>query len=454
MKSLQVIVLIITLSLSAYAQTNESPAGAYQWKRGKTELQPGYVVLKSGKRMDGKISLIGSAELVKEVEFMGDQKYLTFPVASLKGYGLTNVNPNASATVGGGPVNESPESMYEWRNMGTVMSKVIESTTPRNGYVVHRNGTKYEGELKLRRKDGVLEDIEVKTASGKEKFDAKDIARYGYTVSEAEVVQAKLAREQNNKRSFPGSIITAAGKTNGEVTLLYEQGVRNLDRIIFKGGDKLAEYTPATITGFTYVNKGVETKYTVIENVFVPEGFNGNTFQLYRNPNPTTINERATALVKSAVAVGTSAAATAVVKEDQKRNNYVSNMDSVIRVSSTEELIELRDQLAQLGGYETAQDAIENSDSESLKANLGALELAIQGRQATAAPGGILNIEWVIFNKITNEKTIVYKSQYKDQIDVLLMGCDKYLELAKPMQNDMQKWDNLAKTVKFLDGCY
>jgi hypothetical protein len=82
------------------------------------------------------------------------------------------------------------------------------------------------------------------------------------------------------------------------------------------------------------------------------------------------------------------------------------------------------------------------------------LELAIQGRQATAAPGGILNIEWVIFNKITNEKTIVYKSQYKDQIDVLLMGCDKYLELAKPMQNDMQKWDNLAKTVKFLDGCY
>jgi hypothetical protein len=442
-------------TLFVRAQTNESPAGAYQWKRGKTELQPGYVVLKSGKRMDGKISLIGSAELVKEVEFMGDQKYLTFPVASLKSYGLTNVNPNASTTVGGGPVNESPESMYEWRNMGTVMNKVIESTIPRNGYVVHRDGTKYEGELKLRRKDNVLEDIEVKTASGKEKFDAKEIARYGYTISEAEVVQAKLAREQNSKRSFPGSIITATGKTIGEVTLMRDPGVRNFDRIVFKDGSgTLTEYTSSTLIGFTYVNKGVETKYTVIENVFVPEGFNGNTFQLYRNPNPTTINERATSLVKSAVAVGTSAAATAVVKADQKRNDYVSNMDSVIRVSSTEDLIELRDRLAQVGGYETAQDAIENSDNESLKANLGALELAIQGRQASAAPGGILNIEWVIFNKITNEKTIVYKSQYKDQIDVLLMGCDKYLELAKPMQNDMQKWDNLANTVKFLDGCY
>lgn len=139
-------------TLFVRAQTNESPAGAYQWKRGKTELQPGYVVLKSGKRMDGKISLIGSAELIKEVEFMGDQKYLTFPVASLKSYGLTNVNPNASATVGGGPVNESPESMYEWLNRGTVMEKVIEVTTPRAGYVVLRNGTRFEGELKLRKK--------------------------------------------------------------------------------------------------------------------------------------------------------------------------------------------------------------------------------------------------------------------------------------------------------------
>jgi len=450
------ITLLVYLAVVVvHAQTNESPAGAYQWKRGKTDFQQGYVVLKSGKRMDGKISLIGSADYVTEVAYEGDGKELKFPVASLKSYGLTNVNPNATTSVGGAPVNESPESMYEWRNMGIVMGKAIESTIPRNGYVLHRNGTKYEGELKLRRKDGVLEDIEVKTPSGKEKFDAKDIARYGLTISEAEVVQAKLNREQNSKRSFPGSIITAGGKTTGEVTLMRGPGVRNFDRIIFKDGSgTLAEYTSTNITGFTYVNKGVETKYTVIEKVFVPEGFNGNTFQLYRNPNPTTINERATALVKSAVAVGTSAASTAVVKADQKRNDYVSNMDSVIRVSSTEELIELRDQLAQLGGYETAQEAIENSDNESLKANLGALELAIQGRQETSAPGGILNIEWVIFNKITNEKTIVYKNDYKDQIEVLLMGCDKYLELAKPMQNDLQKWDNLDKTVKFLDGCY
>jgi hypothetical protein len=129
-------------------------------------------------------------------------------------------------------------------------------------------------------------------------------------------------------------------------------------------------------------------------------------------------------------------------------------MDSVIRVSSAEQLIALRDQIASLAGYESAQDAINNSDNESLKSNLSALELAIQGKQTASAPGGILNEEWIIYNKTSNEKTIVYKSKYKDQIDVLLMGCDKYLELSKSVQNDLQKWSNLEQTMKLLDGCY
>ena len=445
--------LIIVVSICAQAQTNESPAGAYQWKKGKTEFQQGYVVLKSGKRMTGKISLIGSAALVKEVAFQGDGKEFTFPLGSLQAFGLAEVSPAAVNFVGGAPINESPETMYEWRSMGVVMGKEIQSTTPRMGYVVLLNGSKFEGELKLRKKAGILEDIEVKTVSGKEKFEATQVARYGYTVSETEVVQSNLAREV--KRAYPGSIFTNSGKSTGEITLLREQGVRNLSRIIFKSGDgKLTEYTPSAITGFSYVNKGEEQKYTVTENVFVPEGFNGKTFQLYLNPNPTTINEFATSMAKSAISVGTTATATAVVKADQKRNDYVSNMDSVLRVSTTEQLIDLRDKLTMLSGFETAQEAIDKSDNESLKANLGALELAILGRQAATTPGGILNVEWVILNKTNNEKTIVYKSKYKDQIDVLLMGCDKFLELPKSMQNDLQKWDNLTKAVTLLDSCY
>lgn len=404
--------------------------------------------------MDGKISLIGSPTNVTEVAYEGEGKDIKFPVASLKSYGLTDVNPNASTATSGGPINESPENMYEWRSMGIVMGKEVHSTTPRAGYVVLKTGARHEGELKLRKKAGVLEDIEVKTAAGKEKFDAPQVARYGYTVSQEEVQQTNLAKQ--TKSSFTGNITTPSGKMTGEITIVPLPGKRYVERIIFKGTDgKFIDHTPQSISGFDYVNnKGKQVTFTVIDKMFVAEQFNGNTFQVYLNPNPTSINEFATSLARGAMQAGTSAAASAVVKKDQEKNNYVSNMDSVIRVSSTEQLIELRDNMASLAGYNSAQEAIDNSNNESLKANLSALELTIQGRQASSTPGGLLNEEWIIFNKITNEKTIVYKSKYKDQIDVLLMGCDKYLELAKSTQNDLQRWDNLQQAATLLDSCY
>ncbi len=445
---------LLSTPFFSYAQTNDSPAGAYQWKKGKTEFQNGYVVLKSGKKMEGKISLRGGAAQVSEVAYEGNGKELTFPVASLKSYGLNDVNPNASTSVSGDPINESPESMYDWQNRGVVMGKVILATVPRAGYVVLKNGTRYEGELKLRKKAGVLEDIDIKTATGKEKFDVQDVARYGYTISEAEVAQINLAKE--TKKSFQGNINASSGKQSGEITIVLLPGKYYSERIIFKGPDgKLVDHTPQTITGFNYVNnKGKQVTYTVIDKKFLIEQFNGKTFQVYLNPNPTSINEFATSLAKAAINAGTTAAATAAVKKDQEKNNYVSNMDSVIRVSSAEQLITLRDQIASLAGYESAQDAINNSDNESLKTNLSALELAIQGKQTASTSGGILNEEWIIFNKVSNEKTIAYKSKYKNQIDALLMGCDKYLELNKSQQNDLQKWNNLEQTMKLLDDCY
>lgn len=445
--------LFISCAIGAFAQTNESPAGAYQWKKNKTELQDGYVVLKSGKKMEGKISLKGSPTSVSEIEFIGEGKEVDFPMGSLKSYGLIGVNPNASARVTGGPVNESPESMYEWRDMGVVMSKKIESTTPREGYMVLKDGTRYEGEMKLRRKDGVLEDFEIKTASGKQKADASKVAKYGYTVSQEEVAQLNLSKDV--KKSFPGTIYTGSGSLAGEITIKPSASRFSSEKIIFTGRDgKLIEYDPKTINGFAVTSKGKETHFTSLENLFVKELFKGKTFQVYMNPKPTSINKFATSLAKNAAQIGTAAAASAVVNADAKKNNYTTNLDSIIRVSSTEDLITLRDAWAQAAGYDNADDALEQSDNESLKANIGALELAIAGREVANSEGGILNEEWVIFNRITNEKTIVFKSEFKDQIDALLFGCDKFLEIPKGQQNEMQKWSNFEDTMKFLDGCY
>ncbi|MBL7872430.1 MAG: hypothetical protein JNM78_12510 [Cyclobacteriaceae bacterium] len=452
-KSTWLFFLFISGVISTIAQTNESPAGAYTWKKNKTELQDGYVVLKSGKRMEGKISLKGSPTSVSEIEFKGEGKEVDFPIASLKAYGLVGVNPNASVSASAGAVNESPSSMYEWRDMGVVMNKKIESTTPRLGYMVLKDGTRYEGELKLRRKDGILEDFEVKTDQGKQKADANKVARYGYTISEAEVAQLNLAKEI--KKSFPGSINTGSGTLPGEITIKPSASRFSSEKIIFEGRDgKLSEYDPKSITGFSLTSKGKEVRFTALENVFVKEIFKGKTFQVYMNPKPTSINKFATSLAKNAAQIGTAAAASAVVNADAKKNNYTTNLDSIIRVSSTEDLITLRDAWANAAGYDNADDALEQSDNESLKANIGALELAIAGREVANSEGGILNEEWVIFNRITNEKTVVYKSEFKDQIEALLFGCDKYLELSKSQQNEMQKWNNFEDTMKFLDGCY
>jgi hypothetical protein len=451
--SLAVIFLFATSAASVVAQVNESPAGAYQWKKNKTELQDGYVVLKSGKKMEGKISLKGAPTAVSEIEFKGEGKELDFPIASLKAYGLLGVNANASNSATAGPINESPESMYEWRSMGIVMNKEIHSTTPRQGYMVLKDGTRYEGELKLRKKDNVLEDFEVKTESGKQKADVSKVARYGYTISEAEVAQINLAKQV--KTSLPGTIFNGSGNLAGEITIKPSANRFASQKIIFTGRDgKLTEYEPASIKGFSVNNKGKEVRFTSLENVFVKELYSGNTFHVYMNPKPTSINTFATSLAKGAMQMGTAAVSTAVVKADAKKNNYTTNMDSIIRVSSTEDLIALRDAWANAAGYDNADEVLEQSDNESLKANIGALELAIAGREASSAPGGILNEEWVIFNKITNEKTIVYKNEFKNQIDVLLMGCDKYLEIPKNQQNEMQKWNNFSSTMKFLDGCY
>jgi hypothetical protein len=449
-------ICFLSYPLLVAAQANESPAGAYQWKRGKTEFQPGYVVLKAGKKMEGKISLKGSESQIAEVLYEGDGKELTFPVGSLKAYGLIGVNPNASAVAATQPINESPESMYEWQGRGIVMGKEIKVTVPRAGYIVLRNGTRYEGELKLRKKAGVLDDIDIKTATGKEKFDVPQVARYGYTYNVEEVAQGKLSKETKYKKSFQGNIYTASGKMAGEITLFSILGKRYKEKIIFKNGvGELKDCTPQTISGFDYVtSKGNRFVYTVIDGKFVEEQFNGKTFQLYMNPNPTSIKKFATALLKGAAQAGTQAAASAIIKKDQEKNNYDSNIDSIINVSSADQLIALREKFANLAGYENAQEAMNESGNESLKNNLSALDLAIQGKQAANSEGGILNEEWIIHNKISNENTVVYKGEYKNQIDVLLMGCDKYLELPKSAQNDLQKWDNLAQAVKLLDNCY
>ncbi|MFK7748982.1 MAG: hypothetical protein AB8B65_11360 [Kordia sp.] len=353
-----------------------------------------------------------------------------------------------------GPISDSPESMYEWIDGGTVMGKKVENSEKREGYVILKDGTRHDGELRLRKKDGVIVTYIVR-AEGKKKQKGKmsKVARYGYTVSEEEVKQENL--EELADDFYAGSVETADGTFSGEVSQVNIMGKFYAKQILLKdAAGKLSEYDTKTVTSFTQNVKGETKTYIVFEDVFIEEEFNGNTFQLFRNPNPTSTNKFLTGLVKETVAIGSNALAQEIARKDAKNNNYTTNMDSIIGVSTPEQLMAIRDGFAKLGGYNTYQEALDKSDNESLKNNINAIELALAGNKIRNSEGGLLNKEWIILNKATGEKTVVYRGDYKNRIEPLLKGCYEYLSLDRGDQRQFEKWRNLQKTVKMLDGCY
>lgn len=454
MKFTLTLLCLCVYSLVSFSQTSLTPLADYPWKGSKTTPTSGFVVLKSGKRLEGQVSLKGSPTEVKEVVFILNEKKINFPPSALEKYGLSSgSSKSVSATVNTYPVSDSPESSYEWLDRGEVMEKKIEVTKTRPGYVVLKNGTKHEGAFKLKRKDGVITNYEVKTADGKKKGEFKELSSYGYTMTPEEIEQANLAK--NTKDFYPGSVNKNGEVLKGEVSKLNITGSFYTKEIVFKDSKgKLSLHEPSNTSSFTQKIKGETKTYIVIEDKFIEEEFNGSVFQLYRNPQPTTVNKFATNLAKSAGQIAATTISQQVIKKDAEKNDYVTNLDSVLLVSTDEELTDLKNTLVGLGGYSSAEELQEKSDNESLKNTVTAIDLELSGRDFGSSEGVIYNREWIVLNKKTGEKTIVYQNDYKKLIEPLLKGCYEYLLLEKKEQKKYSNWKEIQSTLKMLDGCY
>ena len=162
MKLTLVILLSLLFSLVTNAQTNDTDASFYSWESKKTEMQKGYLFLKSGKRLDGNISLEGNANNITRITFEGKDKKIEFPINALSSYGMAGKS-NTTLNSNNVSVNDTKDELFTWREMDELIGNKISNTKPRNGYLITQSNERLEGELQLKKTDGILSDIKIKT---------------------------------------------------------------------------------------------------------------------------------------------------------------------------------------------------------------------------------------------------------------------------------------------------
>lgn len=178
MKNILFVILLCTVC-SAYSQENKSTEENYR-KRTEhmkydyaTQYDNGYVTLRDGTTLEGKISLVGKGYdqvWLVIIRTNGGQRYALRP-RSLKEYGLSN-----SLT------NDTP-GMFDWIQMNPPSAmnafQDIRTGTCDFGYVKTKTGKTVEGELTIKEINGRIKSITVKNTKEKDKFDADDISNFG-----------------------------------------------------------------------------------------------------------------------------------------------------------------------------------------------------------------------------------------------------------------------------------
>ena len=539
MKTIYTLLILCLATPFCIGQTNETAAKHYKWKGTKTEAHEGYIVLKSGKRMEGTISLKGTANAVEEVHFVGDGKDIKFPAQALNAYGLTVATS----------INDTPH-LFEWKSVGTVMGKYTENTKPRQGYLIDSDGTNHTGEIQLVKQDNVFAIIKIKTADGKLKFKPSAVKNYGISLSIAGLTKNGTKTYKDEGRNFhPAQLTLRNGNTvdgwvafqkktkidsnkpglgdkwvgvyyakekSGGVRLINSGGVKSITkttstgplefiafeggfilpeamegkdykdptkefnagqitlkdgtvvtgdiaqvkaggrafpvRLMFKKGAEAGAYEPKEVASFYQTIEGSQRNYMNYRNMLVELEEDGSVFRLYRNPFPTRTNKFLTGLTSFAIDVAASQGSSAIAKGGDEAYSDAA-VDSVIQTSSTEELIYIRDGLVEAAGYANDAELLEKSQNDKLNRYVTAINLEIAGRTVSSSVE-IKSKEWIIENKQSGEKIIFYKGNYKDQIEILLMGCYTYLELDKKTQRDYLSPKEKSKAVEMLNGCY
>lgn len=230
MKKYQLLFILSFVSIFTFGQTSDTPLTSYTWKGNKTVSEKGYVVLKSGKRMEGNIILKGDAANVTEIHFSGEGKEIDFPMTALKSYGLAWAEQTGSGeTVNlGAAICDHEENLFTWEGSEMVMGIKKQNTKSQNGYVVKKDGSRIEGELQLIKVNDVLNEFKLKTVSGKVKIPYRQVSNYGLLLTINDLTKSgKKVYKDEAKNFHLGTVYLANGSAEEGLIAFKEKTLIN-----------------------------------------------------------------------------------------------------------------------------------------------------------------------------------------------------------------------------------
>ncbi|MBK9282845.1 MAG: hypothetical protein IPM51_00835 [Sphingobacteriaceae bacterium] len=537
----KICILLCSFYFTLNAQVNETPTNRYVWNRKGTEPAQGYVILKSGKKMEGMLELKGDERNVKKIILVKDGKEIELEPASLKAYGL-NV---------GELVNDSPEEMYEWKQgmTSTTNGKTTTKshTKDRKGYVILNDEKRIEGMLHLNKVNNVLDEIVIKNdVDGKKVFSPAEVSHYGLIPTISDITKNGTVIHDDIGRNFQKGFYTKTddSKTEGWMAFMKANDIPRSDAVIYHTlfytanqedalnvvpandlkevtqiingvnvvfikykdgfveqskiaslsvGDQFKLYQPgkvilsdntevsgqvmqiisgtksmgikvkdATDTETSYNHEQVsffeqkvkdETFYFISdEGQFHKLDFNGKVFAYYKNPNPKSINKFATKLAKGAASTAGSLASSQAINSTNMTEENKKQARQNIQSASTEELQATSKGISQV--QEKSGSKNKNSEmNQEMNKMQTALVTEAAGREL-ANSIVVYNVEYVLLNKNTKEKSIIIKNDFSDSIEPILQSCEDYLMMPKADQKKYKDKDNLQETLKMLDNCY
>jgi len=445
----------------------------------KTKERQGYIIDQKGNRFEGALQLKKVEGDLDQATINGSYGKKKFGIHEVKEYGLlltiNELNKGGSKEYKreGKNFAESTIVYYDGReDKGWMAFKQCNYTDDGWAYSDILFTKTYEGLLKS------IEDDQVERVFRKSSI-GENLEYFKYEGYFLDAEELQNSNFKDPSKEFNPGVVTFQDGTEKSGLVAQERGRGNYftRTILFKSGeDAIQQFGIDEVKSFSqeYLDPDdleVEFHHFIIDQkVFIEELFDGKVFRLVQNPFPTHVNERATKVAKLGTGWGGQIVQTQMMKlteldrfrasltEDDfaERSERINKDLEQIRSMSVEELEVEKSAMLNGRTEEEYLNELDNGNSFNQVAEKyvwQAITSEIMRKQLIQGVE-VYYKEWYFINKKENKKYIIWRQDYKNQSQELLMGCLDYLMLDKDQQKFYSSWEHRFETIKYLDQCY